>query len=175
MLATGRPYAISLGEHMSDLAERYSAKLTGGGNGESHVRTLQRNAAFHVGARRDAEKYHLTITGPDRESSVPNLATLRTECLRRAKELGVESEIGFSTSDNIWAAERAERTVLAGKLECVIWDTGTGVAGAITLAVPDVGQEKVRECIPFYAASRISVLAEALQVQVDGPVLRASN
>ena len=115
----------------------------------------------------------VSVRGPGQKGQEPAIAGLRSEMLERAKALGIKNlDIAFTTADDIKGAGIAERAIQEEDIKVDFSVSGKHTRANVCLQARIPANATAQSCLDSYAAIRISVLASALGMRIDGAISR---
>ena len=153
---------------MKSESAHYIAKLSGIETIEFYLENLKSNPAFSFTVTEQEEKISVEITGPRKKPENESLNDIHAQLSRRANELGIDFPgLVERTGRDIFNAQKAEKIVLAGKMQLEAIPNTKADSVSVTLYVILDGDPKVDECIDQYAFLRITWLANTLGMNFE--------
>lgn len=103
---------------MKSESTHYIAKLSGKETIEFYLENLKSNPAFSFTITKQEGKIYVQIVGPRKKIENESLNDIREQLSSRAQELGIDSpKLVESAGHDIFNAQKAEKTVIAGKMQ----------------------------------------------------------
>jgi len=152
---------------------RYKALLRGSGSPKHHLTLLLSNQDFVARVTSSGRKSAAEVSGPHKRVSTASLAELKAQLCKRGTALGLsDTSLTNKTAEEVFYSGIAERIVLIGRMRVTIEvRRGQAIAEA-RLDVIEEGAEIVLNCLDYYASWRVSCLAQALGMVIEGSVER---
>ena len=155
---------------------RYKTSLSGTGSTKFHINKLKSNPLFEAIINRDDQIFSLTIYGPKKDHARNNSKDIKFQLSKRAKNLGlIAPEIVNQATEDIYSSKMAERLVLIGLLQLQMQVSENNSKAEVTLVVREEGGLRVSECIDYYVFWRISCLAQALKMVINGNIKKLED
>ena len=155
---------------------RYKALLRGSGSAKHHLTLLLSNQDFVARVTTSGRKSAAEVSGPHKPVSTTSLAELKAQLSKRGTALGLsDTSLANKTADDVFYSGMAERITLVGRMRVTFRGSGKQARAEATLDVIEEGGEEVVSCLDYYASWRISCLAQALGMLVEGAVERCPD
>lgn len=156
---------------MGEKELQYKALLSGINSAEFHIKKLQSNPLFETDVSHTEQAFNAEVFGPKKEHPRDKLNDIKIQLSQRAKNIGLfVPKTVDSTAKDIHFAGMAERIVLIGRMHLCIPVCEKNAKAEVLIQVREEGGERVRKCLDYYVCWRISCLAQALEMVVDGNV-----
>lgn len=154
---------------MTDKNLFFKAILVGQGQSSSYLARLQSDPMFRIHVHQQPTATTIDVLGPLKESATGNYEEVLAHCQSRAKVIGLEATgLAASTAAQVVYADIAERLVLASPIVLDLTCQAGLTRADLLLTVPDQGPKDARACIPQYASWRITCVAQAMGMQIQG-------
>ncbi len=151
----------------------YIAKLYGKKTVEKHIENLQSDSVFNFNiTTKEGAKQTVNITGPKKISNNVDLQELHEQLLKNAQKKGLDvPELVEKTKNDIYNAQTAEKNVLSGEMIFEA-EKNKSNTGFVTLEVTCDVNPLIEDVIDQYAYRRISCLAYAMGMSIEGPIMK---
>lgn len=151
--------------------QKYQASLRGANSSAFHINKLKLHSSFRVIVEERADSFQLQIIDKVREIPDKEIKSAITEREKKLK-LNVPN-LAKRTSEDIQSAFKAEQIVKEGALSICMLKREKNTTSELTLTVmPDEEDLHIVEICDHYAYIRIRNVADALDMTIDGYVIK---
>ena len=151
---------------------RYNASFVGNNSPQYHIEKLCSDPLYETFSCENDGRYSVKVIGPKINLKQQSLGDLRKQLSKRAYDLNLDAydEVDKAVGD-IFYTGLAHQIILEGQLHFELLSNENNAKAKVALQAEDKGEDCVKESVAFFANWRISCLAQALEMQVNGPIL----